>query len=603
MQLFVTGSRQPVAIASAAKPGAAGRHDNRRPLRAAAVAATTLIVAAVPLSGAPAYAVNPPGIDPGAVPSDSSPGPPQTMKQSSYCTEVGVLPGSDFRVQPKYMDMLNLPEAWRFGRGAGVRIAVIDTGVTPHPRLPHLVPGGDYVMGGDGLSDCDAHGTIVASMIGGAPAGAGSPEAPGPRRPPPVPTREPPPPAPPPQTISVAPPPPQTITMVPAPPPSEEPANPPPFGAPPASQEPKNPGAASHGRGKTVLPGYSSGGHVVSVDYPRPAAPPPLEPPPAGPSDAFTGIAPDAELISIRQSSQAFTLKDAYTGDEDPQTRQKRDNIFTMARAIVHAANMGARVINISQVMCMSARSLIDAPDLGAAVRYAAVDKDAVIVAAAGDTSQRDCKENPMVDPLHPNDSRDWNGVTTVVTPSWYSDYVLTVGAVDASGAPMDKLSVAGPWVGIGAPGTDVVGFSPRDDNLINAIDGPDNSLLVPSGTSFSTAIVSGIAALVRAKYPQLSAHQVIDRLEHTARAPARGVDNQIGYGVIDPVAALTWDVPEGSVLPKESGGSPLKMPPVPAPRNMTPVWVAAGGLGGALLIAGMVFGGAVLMRKTGRRE
>ena len=282
----------------------------------------------------------------------------------------------------------------------------------------------------------------------------------------------------------------------------------------------------------------------------------PLDPPPGGPADAFTGIAPDAELLSIRQSSQAFTLKDAYTGDEDPQTRQKRDNIFTMARAIVHAADMGAKVINISQVMCMSARSIIDAPDLGAAVRYAAVDKDAVIVAAAGDTSQRDCKENPMVDPLHPKDSRDWNGVTTVVTPSWFSDYVLTVGAVDSSGTPMDKLSVAGPWVGIGAPGTDVVGLSPRDDSLVNAIDGPDNSLLVPAGTSFSTAIVSGVAALVRAKYPQLSAHQVINRLQHTARAPARGVDNQIGYGVVDPVAALTWDVPDGSVLPKDSGAA-----------------------------------------------
>jgi membrane-anchored mycosin MYCP len=517
------------------------------------------------------------------------------------------LPGTDFRVQPKYMDMLNLSEAWRFGRGGGVKIAVIDTGVTPHPRLPHLVPGGDYVMGGDGLSDCDAHGTLVASMIGGAPAGAETPAAPGPRRPPPVPTREPPPPAPPPQTISVAPPPPQTITMVPPPPPSsqEEQGPPPPFGAPPppfgAPPAPKAPGAANRGHGKTVLPGYSHGGQVISVDYPRPAAPPPLDPPPGGPSDAFTGIAPDADLISIRQSSQAFNLKDAYTGDEDPQTRQKRDSIFTMARAIVHAANLGAKVINISQVMCMSARSIIDAPDLGAAVRYAAVDKDAVIVAAAGDTSQRDCKENPLVDPLHPKDSRDWNGVTTVVTPSWYSDYVLTVGAVDASGTPMDKLSVAGPWVGIGAPGTDVVGFSPRDDSLVNAIDGPDNSLLVPSGTSFSTAIVSGVAALVRAKYPQLSAHQIINRLTRTARAPSRGVDNQIGYGVVDPVAALTWDVPEGSVLPK-GAGSPLQMPPVPTPRNMTPVWVAAGGLGGALLLAGMVFGGALLMRKTGRQ-
>jgi membrane-anchored mycosin MYCP len=571
------------------------------------MAATTLIVASVALSASPAYAINPPGIDPAAVPPDSPPGPSAPMKQSSYCTQVGVLPGTDFRVQPKYMDMLNLPEAWRFGRGGGVRIAVIDTGVTPHPRLPHLVPGGDYVMaGGDGLSDCDAHGTLVASMIGGAPAPSAGPGAPGPRRPLPVPTREPPPPAPPPQTISVAPPPPQTITLVPAPPPSEEPSQqqgpPPPFGAPPSPQQPKQPGAANRGHGKMVLPGYSRGGQIVSVDYPRPAAPPPLDPPPTGPADAFTGIAPDAELISIRQSSQAFNLKDAYTGDEDPQTRQKSDDIRTMARAIVHAANMGARVINISQVLCMSARSLIDQPDLGAAVRYAAVDKDAVIVAAAGDTSQRDCKENPLTDPLHPSDSRDWNGVTTVVTPSWFSDYVLTVGAVDSSGTPMDKLSVAGPWVSIAAPGTDVVGLSPRDDSLINAIDGPDNSLLVPAGTSFSTAIVSGVAALVRAKYPQLSAHQIVNRLIRTARAPGRGVDNQIGYGVVDPVAALTWDVPDGSVLPKESG-SPLKVPPAPTPRNMTPVWVAAAGLGGALLIAGLVFGAALLMRKTGRQE
>ncbi|HYX98681.1 MAG TPA: type VII secretion-associated serine protease mycosin [Mycobacterium sp.] len=583
-----------------------------RPLRAAAVTATTLIVASVALSGSPAYAINPPGIDPGAVPSDSTPGPSQPMKQNSYCTEVGVLPGSDFRIQPKYMDMLNLSEAWRFGRGAGVKVAIIDTGVTPHPRLPHLIPGGDYVMGGgDGLSDCDAHGTLVASMIAASPGSSGIPEAPGPRRPPPVPTKEPPPVAPPPQTISVAPPPPQTITMVPAPPPSQEEGPAPAFGGPPQQQpqqapaqqpqqapaEPKTPGAGNRGSNR------GNHGQVVSVDYPRPAAPPPLDPPPPpAPSDAYSGIAPDVDLISIRQSSQAFGLKDAYTGDEDPQTRQKRDYIFSMAKSIVHAANMGAQVINISQVMCMSARSLIDAPDLGAAVRYAAVDKDAVIVAAAGDTSQRDCKENPLVDPLHPSDSRDWNGVTTVVTPSWFSDYVLTVGAVDSSGTPMDKLSVAGPWVSIAAPGTDVIGLSPRDDSLINAIEGPDNSLLVPSGTSFSTAIVSGVAALVRAKYPQLSSHQIINRLIRTARAPARGVDNQIGYGVVDPVAALTWDVPDGSVLPKDSA-KPLKLPPAPAPRNMAPVWVAAGGLGGALLLAGLVFGGAVLMRKTGRQE
>ncbi|MGH3542136.1 MAG: S8 family serine peptidase, partial [Mycobacterium sp.] len=147
------------------------------------------MIASATLAGSPpANAITPPVIDPAAVPPNSPPGPEQPMRQSAYCTEVGVLPGTDFRVQPKYMDMLNLPEAWRFGRGGGVKVAVIDTGVTPHPRLPHLIPGGDYVMaGGDGLSDCDAHGTIVASMIAATPASGAAPAAPQPRKAPPVP--------------------------------------------------------------------------------------------------------------------------------------------------------------------------------------------------------------------------------------------------------------------------------------------------------------------------------------------------------------------------------------------------------------------------------
>ncbi len=555
------------------------------------------------------------------------------MRQQSYCTELGVLPHTDFRVQPQYMDMLNLSEAWQFGRGAGVRVAVIDTGVSPHPRFPHLIPGGDYVMaGGDGLSDCDAHGTIVASMIGAAPAsGAETPAAPAPRKPLPIPTNEPPPP---PQTITLSqppPPPPQTVIINPPPvqsaPPAEEapgnaggqpgqPAVPPGSAASPGGASAGGagsggagggaaggaggggggaPGAASRGHGTIVAPSYSGRRHVTAVDRHRPAAPVPLEPPPAGPSDAFSGIAPDVDLISIRQFSNAFTLKDAFNGEEDPQTRQKSDNIRTLARAIVHAANMGAQVINIANAICMSARNVLDQGDLGAALRYAAVDKNAVVVAAAGDVSQKDCKQNPIFNALHPDDPRDWNEASTVVTPGWFDQYVLTVGAVDSRGTPMTG-TVAGPWVSIAAPGTDVVGFSTKDDGLVNAVDGPDNTLVPPLGTSFATAIVSGVAALVRAKYPELSSHQIINRLIHTARPPARGIDNQIGYGVIDPVAALTWDVPEGPVLPSKS--APLPMPPPPPPRNMTPVWVAAGGLAGVLILVGAVFGGAVLMRR-----
>ena len=546
------------------------------------------------------------------------------MKQNSYCVEVGVLPGTNFRLQPKYMDMLNLQEAWQFGRGAGVKVAVIDTGVTPHPRFPHLIPGGDYIMGGDGLSDCDAHGTIVASMIGAAPANGAPPPPAGPRKPVTIPTTEPPPKAPPPQTVTLSPLP-QTVTMVPAAPPpsSEAPAPPPgPFGAPPppaapapGQGPPPGPGqapSANHGAGTVTIPSYSGGSRVIGVDNPanpRPLDPPkPPPPPPAPPAqapDAYSGVAPDVDIIAIRQSSQAFGLKDAYTGDEDPQTRAKIDNVETMARAIVHAANMGAQVINISDVTCMSARNIIDQRALGAAVRYAAVDKNAVIVAAAGDSSKKDCKQNPIFDPLQPQDPRDWNAVTTVVTPSWFRDYVLTVGAVDPDGRPLTQggqgqgsTSIAGPWVGIAAPGTDIIGLSPRDDGLINAIDGPDNTLLVPAGTSFSAAIVSGVAALVRAKFPQLSASQVINRLERTARAPARGVDNQIGYGVVDPVAALTWDVPDGPAKPPQQLSAPLAVP-TPAPdRDMVPIWVAAGGLTGALLIGGAIFGIAMMMKR-----
>ncbi len=587
--------------------------------RVAGGTATTLIVALVALGGTPAaYAIDQPRVDPGAVPPpDGPPGPAQPMRQQSICQEVDVLPGSDFRVQPKYMDMLNLPEAWRSGRGAGMKVAVIDTGVSPHPRLPHLIPGGDYVAaGGDGLSDCDAHGTIVASMIGAAPAAGAAPAGPVPRKPLPVPTVEPPPP---PQTITLSqppPPPPQTVIINPPAPQSEEPpggqpGQPPAPGAAPGPGPGPNqgggpapgpggggaPGAVNRGGGRITAPSYSGGRRIGAVDNSRPAAPP-LEPPATGPSDAFVGVAPDVDIISIRQSSQAFTPKDAFGGDEDPQTRQNSDNIRTMARAIVHAADMGAQVINISNATCMSSHSIIDQGDLGAAIRYAAVDKNVVIVAAAGDTSTHECKPNPIFGPMLPNDPRDWSGVTTVVTPAWFSEYVLTVGAVNSHGTPMTSMSVAGPWVSIAAPGTDVVGFSPRDDNLVNAIDGRDNTLLTPSGTGFATAIVSGVAALVRAKYPQLTSHQIINRLIRTAHAPARGVDNQVGYGIVDPVAALTWDVPDGPALPEQLG-APLNVPPPPPRRNMTPVWVAAGGLGAALLVAGAVFGSAMLMRRS----
>ncbi|MDD4868273.1 MAG: peptidase S8, partial [Mycobacterium sp.] len=72
---------------------------NRRVWHGRAPRATVaaLLLTSGALAGLPpAYAISPPTIDPAAVPPDGPPGPPAPMKQTAYCTEVGVLPGTDF---------------------------------------------------------------------------------------------------------------------------------------------------------------------------------------------------------------------------------------------------------------------------------------------------------------------------------------------------------------------------------------------------------------------------------------------------------------------------------------------------------------------------
>nr|WP_227659028.1 MULTISPECIES: S8 family serine peptidase [unclassified Corynebacterium] len=57
--------------------------------------------------------------------------------------------------------------------GAGVTVAVIDTGVASHPQLRNLDAGSDLVSpeSPDPFHDCDAHGTIVAGIIASADRG------------------------------------------------------------------------------------------------------------------------------------------------------------------------------------------------------------------------------------------------------------------------------------------------------------------------------------------------------------------------------------------------------------------------------------------------
>ena len=490
-------------------------------MRVAAVSAVVSLAfmsAAAPL----AAAIPPPRVDPSMVPPDGTPGPEQPMRQSNVCARTITVAEPNTALPAPGFRMLNIAKAWEYSTGNGVSVAVIDTGITPSARL-RVVPGGDYITGGDGLSDCDAHGTIVGSLIAAAPQG----------------------------------------TPMPAPKPTR-PAFPPPAG--------------------TV-----SGGSPSAAA----AAPPaPLPAPPAAP-DGVVGVAPHATVISIRQSSRAF--EPANPGPGDIEARKKAGTVATLARAIVHAANLGAKVINVSVTACVSAADPLDQRAIGAAVWYAATVKDAVVVAAAGNEGEDGCAPNPAFDPLNADDPRDWDQVKTVSSPAWFSDYVLSVGAVDNSGAPIDK-SLAGPWLGTAAPGVGITGLSPQTGGPANAYPPvrPGEPDIPFWGTSFSAAYVSGIAALVRARYPQLSANQVIHRIKQTAHNPPRGVDNQVGYGVIDPVAALTFDVPPGERLAPGSLTRVITPPAAAPPPDHRARTVA-------LAFAGAVCAGVVLTAVIGR--
>jgi membrane-anchored mycosin MYCP len=302
-------------------------------------------------------------------------------------------------------------------------------------------------------------------------------------------------------------------------------------------------------------------------------------------------VAPHAVIISVRQSSRAYEFEKPQPGDNE--ARRKAGTIASLAQAIVHAANMGAKVINISVTSCVSAADPLDQRALGAAVWYAATVKDAVVVAAAGNEGEDNCAQNPLFDPLNADDPRDWRHVKTVSSPSWFSDYVLSVGAVDNSGAPLAK-SLAGPWVAAAAPGVGIMGLSPYNGAPVNAY--PPSRAGDPNtpfwGSSFSAAYVSGVAALVRAKFPELTAHQVINRILQTAHNPPRGVDNQVGYGVVDPVAALTFNVPPGERVAPGSQSRVIVPPAPPEPpdhraRNVALVFAA--GVAGLVLIASLV--------------
>lgn len=320
--------------------------------------------------------------------------------------------------------------------------------------------------------------------------------------------------------------------------------------------------------------------------------------------DGFTGVAPEARLLSLRTASATISPR---LGGDDPRATRVITDITALARAIVHAADLGARVITISTATCVPADRNVDQTALGAALRYAAVEKDALIVAAAGDTGQTGsvggggeaCESNPLTDLSRPQDPRNWAGVTSLSVPSWWHPYVLSVASLSSTGQP-SGFTMAGPWVGVAAPGEQILSVSNREDGgLANGLPGNQGKLVPLSGTGYAAGYVAGVAALVRSRYPDLNAMQVAHRIVSTAHNSARAPSDVVGAGIIDPAAALTWELTPAAD-PANSPAKKISPPPAPQPEDPAPRIVA---FAGTALLAGLVVAVATGAAAAARRR
>ncbi|GII05808.1 type VII secretion-associated serine protease mycosin [Planobispora takensis] len=210
-------------------------------------------------------------------------------------------------------------------------------------------------------------------------------------------------------------------------------------------------------------------------------------------SRGVIGIAPGARILSIRI---------ALENDDPRRARFRGGDGRSLARGIRYAVDHGARVISMS--LGCGGNEWEGTAAERRAVRYA-LGRGAVLVASAGNDGAGPNRRN---------------------FPAAYPG-VISVGAVD------EKMRVAPfsnrqRYLSVVAPGTGII-----------TADG-SRSYVIGDGTSSAAAMVSGIAALIKAEFPAMSPAQVRRAIERGAtHAPAGGHDSAYGHGVANAVRAL----------------------------------------------------------------
>jgi type VII secretion-associated serine protease mycosin len=212
------------------------------------------------------------------------------------------------------------------------------------------------------------------------------------------------------------------------------------------------------------------------------------------------GVAPEARILSIRViPDRGDPHYRKY--EREPETLIQQ----SLADGIRYAITHGARVISMS--IGYSTQSGVVREEL-----QQAYDRGVVVIASAGNSGG----------PVGPG--RD--GEAPESFPANYPG-VISVGAVGESGAvagfSSDNLSVQ-----VAAPGVSV------------PAEGRDQQYWSVSGTSPACALVAGVAALIKSKYPGLAPYLIASALTSTTTdRPAGGYNSQLGFGIVDAAAAL----------------------------------------------------------------
>lgn len=259
----------------------------------------------------------------------------------------------------------------------------------------------------------------------------------------------------------------------------------------------------------------------------------------------FTGLAPQARILPVNVINA--------NGDATSAA---------VATGISYAVAHGATIIDVSPAVT---------PGPSAELRAA--------VAAA------EARNVIVIAPVNAGGTSTSNQVTF---PAAYPG-VVAVTATSSSGAP-DATGAAGVGVSLAAPGSGVTSIGPLGPGTITA-----------SGPALATGFVAGTAALVRSYYPQLSAVQVVQRMEATANPPGDTLpDPQVGYGIVAPYTAVT------TVLQEKSGdGAPassaIHLPPLQRPDTWPSTAIVLVCSAVFVSVVGAVAGGYIV--RQGRRR